>query len=376
MTPFLAMFSGLRRGAFLVPFLFVTICCALPLRADDGVTSEVLDAVESEEWRVPYDGFSESPIDAFLVQNEPPTTVPEVPSVPVVCGPVTSSENGYWIVSTECSPQSFDDTLPRFSAVVSRYEHGVGLRKTSLEQLRNSLQPGMPICVMVHGSLVGDPSVVPESFRTWNWLRHGAKGRPFQMIYFRWPSYRLLSPLLSIDFAILGRRASRNGFYLAGLIQCLPPESPLSLLGHSHGTRVISSALHLMAGGTVEEMTCPQLRCEGRQIRTVFAASAIDHDWLNPGERFDRALCSTESLLNLRNPLDAALVIYPLRRIGSGRALGVTGFTEKDRTALGAWHRKVRDLDVSASVGCRHFWPAYVQQTGLSHAASNYLFYP
>ena len=370
------LFPGLRRGVFLVFCSFAAICCSLTLRADDASIREMQDAAESTEIRVPYDGFSETPINALLAQNGPSTPVPEPPAASMACNPATPAETGYWIVSTERAPQSFDHTLPRFSAVVSRYEHGAGLRKTSIEELRACLQPGIPICVMVHGSLVGDRSVEPESFRTWQWLRHGARGRPFQMIYFRWPSYKLLTPLLSIDFAILGRRASRNGFYLAGLIKSLPPESPLSLLGHSHGTRVISSALHLMAGGAVEEMACPQLQCAGRQIRTVFAASAIDHDWLNPGERFERALCSTECLLNLRNPFDAALVMYPLRRIGSSRALGVTGLTEKDRSALGNSHRKVRDLDVSESVGCRHFWPSYVEQTGLARAASNYLFYP
>lgn len=61
----------------------------------------------------------------------------------------------------------------------------------------------------------------------------------FQMIYFSWPSDRALSPFASIDVAILGSRASRNGFYLASLIQSLPPECPVCLVGHSHGTRVI-----------------------------------------------------------------------------------------------------------------------------------------
>jgi len=376
MTPyFQRLFPCFRRGLFFVLGSFATICCATALRADEPVIDGPRDSVESTEFSVLYDRFSETPIDALLAQDAPSTGIPEVPAAAVNAA-ANPTESGYWIVSTERSPQSFAHTLPRFCAVVSRYETGVGLRKTSMEKLRGSLQPGIPICVMVHGSQMDDPSVAPESLRAWKWLRHGAKGLPFQMIYFRWPSYRLLSPLVSIDFAILGRRASRNGFYLAGLIQSLPSECPLSLMGYSHGTRVISSALHLMAGGVVEEMACPQLRCEGRQIRTIFAASAIDHDWLNPGERFGRALCSTECLLNFKNPQDVVLRLYPLRKIGSNRALGITGFTAKDRQALGASGSKVRDLDVSAVVGCRHFWPTYLDQTGLAHAASGYLFYP
>jgi hypothetical protein len=282
---------------------------------------------------------------------------------------------GYWVVSTEKSPQSFDDCLPDFCATVRRYDQCGGIRNSCLNELQSQLIPGVPICIMVHGSFMDSPSVVPESLRTWNWLKHGASGQPFQMIYFRWPSYRLPSPLINIDVAILGRRASRNGFYLASLLKHIPHNTPVTLVGHSHGTRVISAAAHLMSGGAVEGIKCPELTCSGRPLRAVFAASAIDHDWLNPGERFDRALCSIECLLNLRNQHDPALLIYPLRRFASRRALGCTGLTDSDRAELGGRSVQVRELDVSADVGFRHFWPAYTEEYGIARRAANYLFW-
>lgn len=296
--------------------------------------------------------------------------------VPAVTGRVGISESHsrYWIVSTEDSPQSFDDSLPRFCARVQcRHSDGSG-HGSSLEDLRNSLQPGIPLVVMVHGSFMDSPSVGPESLRTWKWLQHAAGGRPFEFIYFRWPSYRSPSLLINIDVAVLGRRASRNGFYLAGLIKAVPEATPVGLIGHSHGTRVIASALHLMAGGRVEEIGCPELCCSHRHIRTVFTASAIDHDWLGKGERFERALCSTEALLNLQNPRDPALIIYPLRRIGSRRALGHTGFTEKDLQQLGPQAVKVRDVNVGSTVGCQHMWPEWVEHPAVAHQAAPWLF--
>jgi hypothetical protein len=286
------------------------------------------------------------------------------------------SDNGYWLISTENSPQSFDETLPAFCASVRRCDDCREVRTSSLSEMLSQLTPGVPICIMVHGSFMDSPSVLPESSRTYRWLRYGAGGRPFHMIYFRWPSYRLPSPLINIDVAILGRRASRNGFYLASLLRQLPAESPVSLLGHSHGTRVISAAAHLLAGGAVEGISCPQLCCGERRLRAVFAASAIDHDWLNPGERFDRALCSLECVLNLKNCQDPALVVYPLRRIGSRRALGAVGLTAADRRELGARSIQVRELDVSEEVGFRHFWPSYTEEFGLARRVSNYLFWP
>lgn len=289
-------------------------------------------------------------------------------------GATSSSHGRYWIVSTEDSPQSFDDSLPRFCARV-QCRHADGSRhQSSLEELRKALQPGVPLVIMVHGSFMDSPSVGPESLRTWKWLQHGAGGKPFEFIYFRWPSYRSPSLMINIDVAVLGRRASRNGFYLAGLIKALPEECRVGLIGHSHGTRVIASALHLMAGGRVEGISCPELGCSQRHIRTVFTASAIDHDWLGRGERFERALCSTEALLNLQNPRDPALIIYPLRRIGSRRALGHTGFTEQDLEQLGGQAKKVCDVNVGATVGCQHMWPEWVEHPVVARQAAPWLF--
>lgn len=289
--------------------------------------------------------------------------------------PTSGVMDGYWLVSTERSPQSFDESLPRFCAAVRRYEDCRGVRTSSLQELVGSLAPNVPVVIVVHGSFMDSPSIVPESRKTWRWLQRGSCGQPFQMIYLTWPSYRPLSIAPAIDVAVLGRQASRNGFYLAQLIQSLPDQCPLSLVGHSHGTRVISAALHLNAGGTVEGHS---LRCQSgvdRDVRVVFAASAIDHDWLNPGERFDRTMWSADCLVNLRNEHDPALLIYPLRRLGSSRALGRIGFTENDRRALGSTSRRISEIDVTDSVGHRHLWPAYLEHASLPQRVRNHLYF-
>lgn len=301
----------------------------------------------------------------------PPLTVPEVPqaSEPILPAP------GYWLVSSWRSPQDFSQGLLRFCPEVTRYDEYVGYRHTGMDELTQSLIPGVPVCIVVHGSFMDSASVHPESRETWRWLNAGSCGLPVQMIYFSWPSDRSLSALASIDVAILGSRASRNGFYLANLIQSVPPECPVCLVGHSHGTRVISSSLHLLGGGVVEGHRHSNPGCQGKRIRAVFTAAAIDHDWLNPGERFERALCCVECLINLKNPDDPALMIYPLRRIGSGRALGCAGFTSKDRQELGSWNTRVKDWDVSDSIGAGHLWPNYSDRPWLARRLRNYLYF-
>jgi hypothetical protein len=85
--------------------------------------------------------------------------------------------------------------------------------------------------------------------------------------------------------------------------------------------------MHLLGGGRVEGRTlCRKPKYHGHRLRAVLAAAAVDHHWLNPGKRYDRALCPLEALVNLRNRLDPALWIYPLRRPFGHLALSHSGF--------------------------------------------------
>ncbi len=60
----------------------------------------------------------------------------------------------------------------------------------------------------------------------------------------------------------------------------------------------------------------------GHKIRVVLTAAAFDHDWLNPGNLYGRALCRTDALLNLVNQHDWALAFYHLRTLSSKQAVG------------------------------------------------------
>ncbi|MCP4782499.1 MAG: hypothetical protein GY878_02995 [Fuerstiella sp.] len=311
----------------------------------------------------------------------PPLEVAVVDLPPVVEGTVevapSLADSGYWFVSTDHSPQSFHHSCPRFCPCVLRYEECVGFRRSSIVELCAGLEPGVPVCIMVHGSFVDTASAKRESACTWKWLRRGSMGHKMQMIYLSWPSYSPLGPLVQLEVNKLGRQAGRNGYYLAELTQHVPPECPICLLGHSHGTRVISSALHLLAGGTVQGVRHPFARAEGRHIRTVFTASAIDHDWLNPTGRYGRALCSTQCLLNLKNMRDPALRFYACRLpLISKRPLGQTGLTSRDRHHLGGWGRRVNDYDVTGIIGAAHLWPYYFTKPSLACVLHNYVYFP
>jgi hypothetical protein len=107
----------------------------------------------------------------------------------------------------------------------------------------------------------------------------------------------------------------------------------------------------------------------------VLAAAAIEHDWLNPGDRFGCALHRAECLLNLRNKCDLALSIYPLRRPFSSRALARTGFTRKDQRELGERLVQVSEVDVTPLIGGAHGWPNYCSQPSIANVVAPYVFF-
>jgi hypothetical protein len=253
-----------------------------------------------------------------------------------------------------------------------------------LEELLGSLIPGAPVCIFAHGAFTRWQDVWQDADQTYQWLRGPCPQVPLNFIYFTWPSEGICSlasdnaftsPVPGVDFFILGRRAERNGFYLADLIGALPPNSPVSLLGHSQGTRTISSALHLLAGGTVQKQARWNPADCGHRIRVVFAAAAIDHDWLNQGERYCGALDRAECLLNLRNDRDLALALYPLRHPFSARSLARAGFTRRDRRHMGEHECQVGEINVTPLIGHHHSWPQYLCRPEIATAIAPYIYF-
>jgi pimeloyl-ACP methyl ester carboxylesterase len=159
------------------------------------------------------------------------------------------------------------------------------------------------------------------------------------------------------------------------LIAQLPPEQPVSLVGHSLGARTVASTLQLLATGQSEGYQLPQLAGQQRRVRAVFAAGAVDHHLLNPGERYGNALSATEGLLNLRNSDDLVLTLYPLHRPFTVPPLGRIGLTSTDRWQLGEWNSKITELELSPMLGRRHLWEHFYHQPRLAAAMAPYVYF-
>lgn len=279
----------------------------------------------------------------------------------------------YWIVSTRCGKEQVA-AGQAYDYQVYRFDGPQPGRGSSLDEMLASLEPGVPVCFMAHGSFVTWESMLVDSAWTYRWLRQAAPSQRVHIIFYTWASDDGgFIPHIRVNR--LGRRASLNGFYLADLVTKVSVDHPICLIGHSHGARMVSAALHALGGGIVEGrmLACgPQ---QPRHIRVVLAAAAMDHHWLNPNERFERAVCQAEAILNLQNHLDLPLLIYPLRRPISGKALCISGLTGRDRKLMAEHHEKVIDYSVTDLIGLGHVWANYYQQPRIADAIRHYVYY-
>jgi hypothetical protein len=322
-------------------------------------------------WFISGTGAAEEPAQdpppRFAAQPAGPTLAP--PELPLTSA---ATETTYWIVSSRYAAQHPRERSPFGLAYCRRLSDG-RVVPVDVASLRAELVPGVPVCVLVHGSFVEWEEHLNESATGYQWIRRAAPGRPLHVVSFTWLSGKPYTGCFAVDIGVRGNRAEFNGFYLAQFLSELPETSPVCVIGHSHGARVALSALHLAGGGIVQDLVFTG-NLGQQPLRAVLAAAAVDHHWLNPGERYERALCRGE-VINLRNRCDLALKFYPLSRPFSRPALAQTGFTDGDRERLGWLAVRAGEIDVTELIGRNHNWPNYHDASAIAEAIAPFVYF-
>lgn len=323
-----------------------------------------------------FEGVFPEPSSTEFTAEPPPPTMPHSPIEAPAAVLGNANCPSYWIVSSRCDVQHkherhLDDGV---LDVYQRSPEGA-LLPSDMGALSAQIIPGVPVLICVHGSFVTWNDECVESHAAYQWIRNACPELPLQVIFFTWPSEGLVTGLLPMDVGLRGRQAEFNSFHIAKVVSCLPSDSPVSFLGHSHGCRAILSTLHLAGGGSIQGLTYPG-SLGGRRYRAVLAAAAVDHHWLNPRDRYGCAVTQAECIAILRNRKDLALATYPLHRPFAGRALARSGLTHRDERKLGALGQKVIEIDVTEYEGRNHLWPGYFTVPEIATEIAPYVYFP
>jgi hypothetical protein len=288
-------------------------------------------------------------------------------------GPADASPQ-VWIVSTRCEPH--DDGLDPSPQCLrySRLDDDCQWSPSDAETFHAGDDPAIPTVVFIHGNRTNAAQAVKKGWYVYEVLRSAGAYRPFRYVIWSWPAERVCRGA-SADTRVKADYSDVESGYLALWLDQLRPGVKVSLIGHSFGPRIITGALHLLAGGEVNGQTMPQETAtawkDGKRnpVRVALLAGAIDVDWLSPGGCHGLALSLIDRALITANDCDRVLRYYP-RIYGRGgpQAMGFVGPAGVDGVET------VEVIDVSCTVGKIHDWRHYCSASNVCERWARYTF--
>jgi len=275
----------------------------------------------------------------------------------VCCNSTTPrSVDQVWLISNRCL--GCPDASGAEPALSVELLTNQGWQKSNLATFF-AADGALPTCVWAHGNRTDACLARQEGLSVYHKLVScQGDDRPVRFVIWSWPSDQEGGPLN--DVRIKAPRADVAGYYLAYVLDRMSPSTPVRLIGYSYGSRVVTSALQLTAGGTVAGQTLRQRQHPDRApLKTALLAAAEDCDWLLPGHRHGLALSKMDELLLVNNTCDRALRYYHYLygRKCDIEALGYVGLAKQCLTA--ADQAKVTQIDACCLVGSEHEWSNY-----------------
>jgi len=220
---------------------------------------------------------------------------------------------------------------------------------TSLESFITA-DPSVTTIVFVHGNKIAPGEDKQRGLDVYRrLLRHESDSGPIRFVIFSWPSSKIQGLLK--DYKIKAARTRPVGWQLAWLIDQLPGETPVGLVGYSYGARVVTGALHILGGGDLHGLSLPERIHPNRApLRVGLLGAALHAHWLGPGQYHGLAMSQIDRLLLLNNRKDLAMKFYYLSSShGHPQALGLKG-----PTYIGPEASKICKRDLSRAIGNEH----------------------
>ncbi len=316
-------------------------------------------AIPSDWTAARYDQTVEPDDKSSLSEPTPPTaTLP-----PSLSKDLRSDR--IWLVNTRSiSHHTCSMNLRQPNFRIERLDQCGHRRPSSLDDYLSSMDPSRPRIIYIHGNRRDACKTITQGLYVYRQVachRHG--DQPFDWVIWSWPSDA--NALLLADAREKAQRTDSQGLYVAWLLREHHLRSqPTGLIGFSFGGRIVSGALHALAGGTLGCRTIGDPAITGANIDVGLLAPAVDTTWMMRRGRHGLASLNMNRLVLLYNHRDIALRFFKLvsRELG-GQALGYTGprcFAPRyDGTAL-----PILAFDCAQMVGNHHSEKLYYEQAG------------
>ena len=278
-----------------------------------------------------------------------------------------------WLVSTRDASHC---SAPDNAANVLRYwrlNGDCGWSSANAQDFRDNATT-LPTVVFIHGNQTDADEAVTKGMYAYQTIRSETAGRPFRYVIWSWPADRLCRRHRN-DAQLKAAYSDVESYYLAIWLNGLRPEVKVSLVGHSFGPRIITGALHILAGGEVAGQKLPDdtvkawIAKKRNPIRAVLLATAEDFDSLAPDGRNGLALSLLDRVLVTRNSCDQRLRWYSLLYgRGGPEAMGFVGPCGIDQP------EKLTVVDVSATVGRTHDYECYCSASNVRSQWAQFTF--
>lgn len=282
---------------------------------------------------------------------------------PLFAAPQPGEQDEILLLSTRRIGARCDDQLLQHQLDCYQLtENSSGCRRWQAIDWRGILshEKSRPTLIYVHGNRVSQGKDRVEGLRVYrSYVQHTRPATPIRFIIWSWPADRIPGPIK--DYRLKAHRTRPAGWQLAWLVDKLPEETPLGLIGYSYGARVVCTATHLLAGGAVDSLAlADRWHPERQPVQVALIAAAFDADWIQPGHYLGRAVYPVEKMTLGTNRLDPAMRYFHWSN-GRGRihALGKAGPAQP--AALGPGLRRIHRIDFAASVGRSHQLSDYLQ---------------
>jgi hypothetical protein len=287
-----------------------------------------------------------SAVLAFVVSASPAISaaqeIADRGTVPAVAGPSLDGHvfvNGVRrqdeiaVVNTRRIGCSCDPKSIRTGLLFERYAvvDDVGYRRWQSSDLESFLafDPSVPTVIFIHGNQITPSDARREGLAVYRRvIENGSDAPPIRFVIMSWPSSRVGGLLR--DVRVKATRTDPAGCQLAWLLDQMPVETHLTLVGFSYGARIVTAGLHILAGGHLGHLHLAEpVHPQRPPVNTVLMASALHAHWLGEGQYHGLAMTQVNQMLLVNNCSDPAMRFYHLAFKGRGRpqALGLRGPT-------------------------------------------------